>query len=77
MYILNKEQYRFHQHFTRAFLYESVLYSFSLAAVRLCNFLAKEYRGKSLCKMLMKLTLEANPIKKIFFSKEEFSVFRC
>jgi len=36
-----------HQHLMSSFLYESVLYSFSLVTVWLCNLLAQEYRCKS------------------------------
>ncbi len=39
------------------FLYESVLLSFSLVTVWLCNFLRKNISAKAACKMLMKLTI--------------------
>jgi len=47
---------QFHQHFKSSFLYESVLSTFYLVTVLLCNFLPKEKNGaKVTCKMLMKL----------------------
>jgi len=38
---------QFHQHFTRAFFYESALTSFTLITFQLWNFLSKEFQHKS------------------------------
>ncbi len=49
-----------HQHFTHGFFSKSVLHSFSVLTVWLCNFFAQEYCAKAACKMLIKLTQETS-----------------
>jgi hypothetical protein len=44
------------------FLYKTVLSSFSLVTIWLCNFLAKNISSKAASKMLMKLTTGASPV---------------
>ncbi len=51
-------RFQFHQHFMRYFLYKSPLGSFYPITVWLCDFLVKEYRKKSACKMLVKSTFK-------------------
>jgi hypothetical protein len=49
---------QYHQHFYQVPFYETILHSFSLVTVWLCNFWCKNIGAKAARKMLMKLTPE-------------------